>query len=153
NPGGWIESRIPIEALSEYDLADLADPSNPPSGATTMRRRDFLAASAAGTALAATVRANVRATKELKVIIPVMKPEELADLKNSAPSVQLVECKSEEEAIRQVAGAHGSYGFLSQSVIRAGKSLKWVQQPSAGVEHLVEMPELLDSDIILTNMQ
>jgi len=82
-----------------------------------------------------------------------MKPEELADLKSAAPSVQLVECKSEEEAIRHVVDAHASYGFLSQSVIRAGKSLTWVQQPSAGVEHLVEMPELLKSDIILTNMQ
>ena len=82
-----------------------------------------------------------------------MKPDELADLKNAAPSVQLVECKNEEEAIREVVDAHASYGYLSQSVIRAGKSLRWVQQPSAGVEHLVEMPELLESDIVLTNMQ
>src|SRR5262249_2359357 len=96
---------------------------------------------------------NAHTAKELKVIIPVMKPEELADLKSAAPSVQLVECKSEEEAIRQVVDAHASYGFLSQSVIRPGKSLKWVQQPSACGEHLVEMPELLESDIILTNMQ
>ena len=118
-----------------------------------MNRRHFLAASAATSALAATSSASARTAKQLKVIIPAMKPEELADLKNAAPSVQLVECKSEEEAIRQVADAHASYGFLSQSVIRAGKSLRWVQQPSAGVEHLVEMPELLESDIILTNMQ
>ena len=67
--------------------------------------------------------------------------------------MELVQCKSEEEAIAQVADAQASYGFLSSAVIRAGKSLRWVQQPSAGVEHLVEMPELVDSDIILTNMQ
>jgi phosphoglycerate dehydrogenase-like enzyme len=118
-----------------------------------MNRRHFLAASAATTALAATSSASARTKKELKVIIPTTKPEELADLKNAAPSVQLVECKSEDEAIRQVVDAQASYGFLSQAVIRAGKSLRWVQQPSAGVEHLVEMPELLESDIILTNMQ
>ena len=67
--------------------------------------------------------------------------------------MRLVECKSEEEAIAQVGDAHASYAFLSPAVIRAGKSLRWVQQPSAGVEHLIEMPELLQSDIILTNMQ
>ena len=118
-----------------------------------MNRRHFLASGAATTALAATTRPSTLTARELKVILPVMKPEELADLKIAAPSVQLVECKNEAEAIRQVEGAHASYGFLSQSVIRAGKSLRWVQQPSAGVEHLVEMPELLESDIILTNMQ
>jgi phosphoglycerate dehydrogenase-like enzyme len=120
----------------------------------TMNRRHFLAASAATTALIATSSSSTRASnKELKVIVPAMKPEELADLKAVAPSAQLVECKSEEEAIAQVGDAHASYGFLSAPVIRAGKSLRWVQQPSAGVEHLVEMPELLQSDIILTNMQ
>jgi phosphoglycerate dehydrogenase-like enzyme len=31
--------------------------------------------------------------------------------------------------------------------------LRWVQQPSAGVEHLLEIPELIERDIILTNMQ
>jgi phosphoglycerate dehydrogenase-like enzyme len=118
-----------------------------------MNRRHFLAASAATTALAATASASARAPQELKVIVPTMKPEELADLKAVAPSVLLVECKSEEEALGQVVDAHASYAFLSQAVIRAGKSLRWVQQPSAGVEHLIEMPELLESDIILTNMQ
>jgi len=118
-----------------------------------MNRRHFLAASAATTALAATASASTRASEELKVIVPALKPEELADLKAVAPAVLLVECKSEEEAIRHVVDAHASYGFLSQAVIRAGKSLRWVQQPSAGVEHLVEMPELLESHIILTNMQ
>ena len=118
-----------------------------------MNRRLFHAAGAATTALATRGSASTRASRELKVIVPVMKPEELADLKAVAPGALLVECKSEEEAIRQVVDAHASYGFLSQAVIRAGKSLRWVQQPSAGVEHLVEMPELKGSEIILTNMQ
>ena len=118
-----------------------------------MNRRHFLAASAASTALAAAATASAQASEQLKVIVPTMKPEELADLKAVAPFVLLVECKNEDEAIRQVVDAHASYGFLSQAVIRAGKSLRWVQQPSAGVEHLVEMPELLERDITLTNMQ
>ena len=42
-----------------------------------------------------------------------MKPEDLADLRAIAPSVQLVECKSEDEAIAQVGDLlHASYGYL-----------------------------------------
>ena len=62
-------------------------------------------------------------------------------------------CRSEAEAIGQAAGAVASYGFISRDVIRAGKSLRWVQQPSAGVEGLMEIPELIEGDIVLTNMQ
>ncbi len=119
-----------------------------------MNRRHFLAASTATTALAAAAgTASARPSKELKVIIPPTKPDELADLKAVAPSVRLVECKNEQEAIAQVVDADASYAFISQAIIRAGKSLRWLQQPSAGVEHLIEIPELVQSEIILTNMQ
>jgi phosphoglycerate dehydrogenase-like enzyme len=118
-----------------------------------MNRRHFLAASAATSALAAAGSASARPAKDLKVVIPPTKPDELAELKTVAPSVRLVECKNEEEAVAQIADADASYAFLSPAVFRAGKSLRWVQQPSAGVEHLMEIPELVQSDIILTNMQ
>ena len=118
-----------------------------------MNRRHFLAVSTASTALAATASASARPSKELKVIIPAMKPDELADLKAVAPGVRLVECKDEQAAIAHAGDTDASYAFLSPAVIRAGKSLRWVQQPSAGVEHLMEIPELVQSDIVLTNMQ
>ena len=118
-----------------------------------MNRRRFLAASAATSALAAVPSASARPAKDLKVVIPPTKPEELAELKTIAPSVRLVECQNEEEAVAQIADADASYAFISQAIIRAGKSLRWVQQPSAGVEHLMEIPELVESDIVLTNMQ
>ncbi len=118
-----------------------------------MNRRRFLAASAATSALAAATSASARPAKGLKVVIPPTKPDELAELKTVAPSVRLVECRNEEEAVAQIADADASYAFISHAVIRAGKSLRWVQQPSAGVEHLMEIPELVESDIVLTNMQ
>ncbi len=127
-----------------------------------MNRRHFLAASAATTALTAAgtaaataaVTASARASRTpLKVIVPQISSEQLADLKAAAPSLELVPCKSEDEAIAQIGDAAASYGYISQRIIQAGKALKWVQQPSAGVEHLIEIPELVDSEIILTNMQ
>ncbi len=118
-----------------------------------MNRRRFLAASAATSALATASSASARPAKDLKVVIPPTKPDELAELKTVAPSVRLLECRNEQEAVAQIADADASYAFLSPAIFRAGKSLRWVQQPSAGVEHLMEIPELVESDIILTNMQ
>jgi phosphoglycerate dehydrogenase-like enzyme len=118
-----------------------------------MNRRHFLAASAGATALAATSGTAALPSKPLKVIIPPLEPRELSELKAAAPTVELIQCQSEEEAIARADDADAVYGFITQKVIRAGKSLRWVQQPSAGVEHLLEIPDLMERDIILTNMQ
>jgi phosphoglycerate dehydrogenase-like enzyme len=120
-----------------------------------MNRRHFLAASTSAAALACATSSSAvaRAAGGLKVIIPVMEPSDLADLKTAAPALELLECRSEAEAIQQAPAAAACYGFITPGVIRAGKSLKWVQQASAGVEGLLEIPELVESDIVLTNMQ
>ncbi len=118
-----------------------------------MNRRHFLAASAATAALSTVVAESAQTPRSKKVIVPEMSSEELADLRAAAPTLELVPCKTEDEAINQVRDAGACYGFLSRRLIQAGKSLRWVQQPSAGVEHLIEIPELVDSEIILTNMQ
>jgi phosphoglycerate dehydrogenase-like enzyme len=117
-----------------------------------MDRRHFLAASAAAT-LASTATAHAQDTKRLKVLIPTTKPDDLEDLKAAAPVLELVECRDESEAVDKVGDAAASYGFITPRLIRAGRSLKWVQQPSAGVEHLMEIPELVRGDVVLTNMQ
>jgi phosphoglycerate dehydrogenase-like enzyme len=118
-----------------------------------MNRRNFLAASAAVATLAPTTTSQAQAAKHLKVIIPVMSPEQLSELQAAAPGVELVQCSSEDEAVERVVDADASYGFISRRLIRAGKSLRWVQQSSAGVEHLIEIPELVEGAIVLTNMQ
>jgi phosphoglycerate dehydrogenase-like enzyme len=118
-----------------------------------MNRRHFLAASTSAAALTSAAPALARHTGRLKVIIPPMDPPGLADLKAAAPDLELIECRSEAEAVAQAPGAAACYGFITPAVIRAGKSIKWVQQGSAGVEGLLEIPELVESDIVLSNMQ
>ena len=118
-----------------------------------MNRRNFITASTALATLAPTTVAQAKSTKRLKVIIPTTNPEQLSELQAAAPGVELVQCRNEGEAVERVADADASYGFITPRIIRAGKSLKWVQQSSAGVEHLMKIPELVQSDIILTNMQ
>ena len=118
-----------------------------------MNRRTFITASAAVASLAPTTVTQSQTTKRLKVIVPATNPEQLSELQAAAPGVELVQCRNEDEAVARAIDADASYGFITPRVVRAGKSLKWVQQPSAGVEHLMKIPELVQSDIILTNMQ
>jgi phosphoglycerate dehydrogenase-like enzyme len=118
-----------------------------------MNRRLFLASSAAAATLAAAGTASAQAPGRVKVLIPNTPPDQLSELKEVAPGAELVVCQNEQEALKKVEGAHASYGFITRGVIRAGKDLRWVQQPSAGVENLMEIPELVEGPVTLTNMQ
>lgn len=127
-----------------------------------MNRRDFLTTSAiVGATLPAltsqasqqVVAAKVDSSVRRKVLIPVVSPEVLAEWNAVAPTLELVQCRNPKEAVEQVKNADASIGFVTRDLILAGKSLKWVQQPSAGVEQLMEIPELVESNILITNMQ
>jgi phosphoglycerate dehydrogenase-like enzyme len=122
-----------------------------------MNRRTFLAGTGASAALAASVTtmtpAHARNANRLKVLVPGMTPEQTAELTAAAPAVDLVVCRNAREALAHAPEADASYGFITREILAAGKNLKWVQQGSAGVEHLVSMQELVEGPIILTNMQ
>jgi phosphoglycerate dehydrogenase-like enzyme len=118
-----------------------------------MNRRHFLATSATAALAASGAVAAAPAQGRLKVLIPATPAGELAELSAAAPGAELIQCRDENEAVANVAGAQASYGFISRALVRAGKDLKWVQNPSAGVEQLMEIPELVEGEIILTNMQ
>ena len=79
-----------------------------------MNRRNFLAASAAAATLVPATTSQAQAAKHLKVIIPVMSPEQLSELQAAAPGVELVQCSSEDEAVERVVDADACYGFLSR---------------------------------------
>lgn len=115
-----------------------------------MDRRTFLTGTA-GAAVA--VPRDACGQPRVKVLLPAMPPEQLADLRAAAPRAELVVCPTPQEALAQVADADATYGLISPELIRAGKKLRWIQMPSAGVEHVVTIPELLNSRITLTNMQ
>jgi phosphoglycerate dehydrogenase-like enzyme len=124
-----------------------------------MNRRVFLTGAAATSALAASMaaatpgHARQHGAKRLRVLVPAMAPEQTAELAAVAPEVELVVCHDGREALALAPNADASYGFITGEILAAGKNLKWVQQASAGVEHLVELPELVKGDVILTNMQ
>jgi phosphoglycerate dehydrogenase-like enzyme len=93
------------------------------------------------------------AVDRLKIVtreqIPESDQERIRGLRSG---LELKLCPSEEEFHRGVADAHVLYGRFSRSDFAAAKQLKWIQFIAAGVESIL-WPELVESPVVLTNMQ
>jgi phosphoglycerate dehydrogenase-like enzyme len=74
------------------------------------------------------------------------------EVRGYSPAVELKFCESESEFRREVEDAQAIYGDFSRDDLKAAKQLRWIQYTAAGVEHIL-FPELVDSPIVLTNMQ
>lgn len=115
-----------------------------------MNRRTFLVGTPGAVTLVTTLAASSPSGDRKRVLIPPWEPEMIDDLKTAVPEVELVVAKDSLEQVRDV---DATFGFIDRAHLRAGKRLRWVQQGSAGVERIVTIPELLERDIVLTNMQ
>ena len=69
-----------------------------------------------------------------------------------APNLEIKVCDNHEEFHREVADAHIVFGEISREDFLAARQLRWIQYPAAGVEEIL-YPELVDSPVVLTNMQ
>ena len=67
------------------------------------------------------------------------------------PDVTFVATSTDDETLREIADADAFFGFPSREEYRAAKKLRWIQAPSAGIEFVREVPELIDADVVLTN--
>lgn len=70
-----------------------------------------------------------------------------------SPSLKLQECRSLEDFHREVADSHVIFAELTRQDFASAKQLRWIQARSAGVEEYVVWPELVESPVVLTNMQ
>ena len=95
------------------------------------------------------------AAADVKVLVSPGQKKQLAELERSLPNLELVAAKPDQvlDVIGDCDAIIGlGYGNdRSRQIIQAGKKLRWVHSTSAGVEKVVWIPELKDSDIILTN--
>ena len=73
-------------------------------------------------------------------------------LRAYAPNLDLALCRNQEQFGREVADAHVILGDFSREDLQAARQLRWIQCTAAGVENIL-YPELVDSPIVLTNMQ
>ncbi len=92
-------------------------------------------------------------TKPRKVLWRNYWPERLAMLAQVAPGVEIVPYDTNEEALAEIAGADALIGTATAELLAAGKSLRWVQVGSAGVERYLTISELENGSVLLTNGQ
>ncbi len=67
------------------------------------------------------------------------------------PGMQLVTVTTPEELAAEIVDADVLYGFPTAALLQQGKALRWIQSPSAGVNYLQSLTELVENDIVLTN--
>jgi phosphoglycerate dehydrogenase-like enzyme len=65
--------------------------------------------------------------------------------------LELVHVGTPQELNKEIVDAEVYYGFPSSELLRQAKALRWIQAPSAGVNFLQDLPELVENDIVLTN--
>ena len=92
---------------------------------------------------------------DVRVLVSPGQKKQLAELERSLPNLELVAAKP-DQILDVIADCDaiiglGYGGARSRQIIQAGKKLRWVHSTSAGVEKIAWIPELKDSDIILTN--
>jgi phosphoglycerate dehydrogenase-like enzyme len=69
-----------------------------------------------------------------------------------APNLEIKHCRSKEEFHQEVADANIIFGGFTLEDFRAAKQLRWIQYSAAGVDEIL-FPELVESPVVLTNMQ
>jgi phosphoglycerate dehydrogenase-like enzyme len=87
---------------------------------------------------------------ELLVTVP-WNEEQLLSVKTAYPQVEFCIALTEREALQAVKDAEVVFGDVSREVFLAAKNLRWIQCHGAGINKLVAIPELVASDVLVTN--
>jgi len=86
------------------------------------------------------------------VLYPAVDEERLRRMVVAAGVMEVVNAGDEAEAGRQIAEADGFFGKITPRLLQAAGRLRWVQAPTASLEHYV-FPELIEHPCLLTNMR
>jgi phosphoglycerate dehydrogenase-like enzyme len=86
------------------------------------------------------------------VIHPPVEAERLARIREASSGMTIVNATDEAEAAQAIADADAFFGKLTPKMLATAKRLRWVQSPTASLEHYV-FPELVNHPCQLTNMR
>lgn len=88
----------------------------------------------------------------MKVMLEQGSDDFVVELSAKFPEVTFVIGGAVEEQIEQIADADVYFGWPAREVFVAGEQLRWVQNPGTGIDRIMrDLPELVDSDVVLTN--
>lgn len=87
-----------------------------------------------------------------KIVLGTNSDAECLDqLRAAHPSVEFVAASSNEAILREIADADAFYGIPTREQYLAAKKLRWIQTPIAGIDFLQHVPDLVESEVVLTN--
>lgn len=86
------------------------------------------------------------------VVYPPLDDQRTRSLRDTPGLPELVFPRDELAATREIAGADGFFGKLTPPLLAAARHLRWVQSPTASLEHYL-FPELIEHPCTLTNMR
>ncbi len=86
------------------------------------------------------------------VLYPPVEPERLAKIVEAARPMTVVNAANEAEARAALGDADAFYGKITPDLLGAARRLRWVQAPTASLEHYM-FPALVEHPCALTNMR
>ena len=90
----------------------------------------------------------------MKVVVgSAISDEHLDDLRASFPDVTFRPASAEEDQKREIADADVFFGRPTREVFLAADRLRWIQWMGTGIDGIGSVPELIDADVVLTNMR
>jgi len=87
----------------------------------------------------------------VKLLLTTRMGDPYFGLLDDLTDVQKVWATTPDAVAREIVDADVVYGWPNLEQFQAAKQLKWIQVPSAGVEMLCSIPEVVASDVIITN--
>ena len=87
----------------------------------------------------------------MKLLLTTRMGDPYFGLLDDLTDVQKVWANSPGAILREIVDADVVYGWPNLRQFQAAKQLKWIQIPSAGVEMICSVPEMVESDVIVTN--
>ena len=73
------------------------------------------------------------------------------DLEEHHPQIEFVHCAEQAALARTIADATIYMGRLTRDIFLHARNLEWIQSPSSGIDHYLSIPELVQSDVLLTS--
>lgn len=86
------------------------------------------------------------------VIHPAVEEQRLAQIRAAAGPMQVVNAVEPAQAASEIVAADAFFGKITPELLARAKSLRWVQSPTASLEHYM-FPELVAHECALSNMR
>lgn len=75
----------------------------------------------------------------------------IPDLQTKYPDIEFAHCPSRDDTAAWIGDVDIYLGWLDRAAFLEAKQLKWIQSPSTGVNYFLAIPELAESDVLLTS--